>query len=253
MVNMTMDDYIKVAYNAENKDMVNDQIRKNEDLTYKYRSSSIYGGAEGSQRQEYERQLNSMSEPEYKYLKMTQMRQLFSAYTERNHGNMWVERTDTNPEHVRRVVGPNARQVLNTGIMVLNNDEIDAINYLANMETDRAIHGGMGFTTQSLYDATQQIIALRDIVCPQYDVEYPNNTVGTFARETDAGSLVFESNRNGFDYGYTRESVSQIIKRCKSPIHRTGKKLLEFLNSRPGEKKSPTLGDQTMEFEEQGE
>jgi len=255
MVNMTMDDYIKVAYNSENEEFLMSQIQENEEKAYKERFSGIYRGADGSERQDLIEQLASMNPDEYKYLKMRQMGQLFNAYKERHHANMWVEPTDTDPEHVRRVVGPNARNSLNTGVMALTQDEISAINYLANEDMRSSHIGDQAYTTISLYNATQQLIALRDVTCDRYDVKYPENTISAFARDTVAGELVYDQNHNGHEYGYSLESVEQIIRRCKSPFHRVGKKLIEFLNSRPEDlkNKKDRLGDKTIEIDEQGE
>lgn len=217
---ITLNDYAKLMYEEPNKANLDSQIALNRTVNYNARFNSISREASQETRVKEMGKLRDYSESTYEEIKTGQMRQLYAAYKSKNHGTMWIEPNETSEDAVRRVVGPYATRAFYTGAMLLNQDEIQAINFIANRSMQEAPYKE-SFSSYSLTGAVEEIIALRDIVSKEFELTYPENTISSITEETEIGNVAYERNSNpDYVHSYSRETVQEILKRSRVPVEK---------------------------------
>ncbi|MBR3697460.1 MAG: hypothetical protein IKM97_04275 [Clostridia bacterium] len=129
---ITYDEYIATWQAPEAKPSLDRQISNTRQNIYERR---LYFGLEKNNNSH--QQLSNMSEEEFMNLRRYQMLKLFSAYQEAKTGSnrrlLWITPYTINPDDIRKVVGEKAGLQFNNDILALDQETINAVNYLAEL------------------------------------------------------------------------------------------------------------------------
>lgn len=248
---LSIDEYAAIMQSDEGKETLNTKMMEMSQKRYNSRIQALYGTRNASN--EYYKEVSDMSMEKFESMRTHQMSQLYEAYRERHHGNMWIKPSDTLADDVRRVVGPNARSSYNVGIMLLDQDTINAVSVVAkNKFSDDGIYRGM--TAHELVRVVDEFLATRECVLQEYslnpaEVEY---SINKFANETDMLKRSVMKNvhnrENSFDIEYFKTTVADIMKRKRSLLS----KAYRFFDSKLNKEKydEARLGNITQEYTE---
>ena len=246
-IEITLNDYARLMLLPEGKEKLDAQIASNHLANYKSRQNSIARDASSELRASESQELRKISPSRYEEIKKAQLRQLYTAYTERHHGLMWIEPNEVSEDAVRRVVGDKGGQLINMGAMLLNHDDIQSVNYIANRSNEEGYQ--KRFSTYNLSIAVDEIVALRDIVAKEFGLTYPDTTISSITRSTDIGSMVYERySRPEYAKEYDRETLKRIIERSKVPVEKRNRKTI--IDRLLGREKEVNKGDKTYKVYE---
>ena len=225
---MTIDEYLAYIQSSENGKLEETLMAKAQ-KRYDSRHFGMYQGEGAEPTQQNE--ISYMTQDTFEIKRRYQMSQLYNAYKEKSHGRIWIEPNNNNMEAVRRVVGPHAGNVLNTGNLFLDQETIDAIQAIAEFSRhNNSYENGNwanSLTALQLESIIDELLACKEII----NENNPDVSINTLANQTDAlrRSIGKQNGRNVFgikDYTATAEEITKrytgfgkLINALKRMIH----------------------------------
>lgn len=223
-------------------------------------------------------QLSNMSPTEFRSLRIYQIGQLLQAYKDSTSGRdkklMWITPYITDPNDIRRVVGNKAGYIYNSDVLALDQDTIDAVNYIAKLG-----NGDYNYQNKELFSSltpynleaiVDEMIACKEILTENMNIDYTErhkiydetdivkraigkvqyrsyDEMDKFLHQDQVGINVFGIN----DYELNWQ---QLMNRQSKAWTKTGGRLLKFLdrklNPEAERNNSNRIGNRTVDFTE---
>lgn len=225
---ITYDEYVATWQSKEAKVSLDERMSNDSEKRYAQRIQGA--GTEQSSRD----LLANMSQEEFKSLRKYQMMQLLQAYRESRSGNthnlLSINPGTTNPDEVRRVVGPKSGYVYNSGALALDYETIIAVNHIASLIgnsqlnlADKSWENEITMTPSILERVVDEMIAVKGILTENVKLESQDLVGDKVYRETNIAkraigkSLIPEKGMNlpdGTIIEYESDNMPKVGRNC---------------------------------------
>ena len=243
---VTYDEYLAMLQSGEGITSLENVMNQQEKKRYELRYSGMYRGEGADYNQEQE--LRGMDPYAFEMRRMVQITQLYNAYRENTHGRIWIEQNHTSMEEVRRVVGPHAGNVFNTGILFLDQETINAVQAIAELSRKESNYGSRNWTNNlsagKLHAIINELIACKSLL----SLDHSDIPMNKLINQTDAAKRAIgkQMGKNIFGIRDYQANAHDIIKRNSSILRKVLGNIKEFVNPKTKEEENK-LGNQKID------